>query len=135
MGGIMYLVDVFSVILFIILIYLLSRTILEKNAQSISMTKILGYSDVEIARLYIVTTSIVTLVLLAVTIPVSNRIMHAIFQNYLASRMTGWITYVIPDSIFIKMFLIGTATYIAVALFELRKIRAIPMTDALKDVM
>lgn len=43
--------------------------------------------------------------------------------------------YDIPDSIFIEMFLIGTATYIAVALFELRKIRAIPMTDAFKDVM
>lgn len=135
MGSMMILVDGFAVALFMILLYLLSKIVIEKNAQSISMTKILGYSDVEIARLYIVTTSIVTLVLLAVTIPVSNRIMHAIFQNYLASRMTGWITYDIPDSIFIKMFLIGTATYIAVALFELRKIRAIPMTDALKDVM
>jgi hypothetical protein len=33
------------------------------------------------------------------------------------------------------MFLIGAVTYLAVAIFEIRKIRAIPMTDALKDVV
>ena len=35
--------------LFMLIVYLLSKIILEKNAQSISMTKILGYSNREIA--------------------------------------------------------------------------------------
>ncbi len=135
MGGMMIMVDIFAVVLFMILIYLLSRIIIEKNAQPISMTKILGYSDREIARIYIVTTTIVTLITLACTIPVENVIMKLIFRNYLAARMTGWITYDIPFELFIKMFLIGAATYLAVAAFEIRKIRAIPMADALKDVM
>lgn len=135
MGGMMIVVDVFAVALFMILLYLLSRIIIEKNAHPISMTKILGYSDGEIARLYILTTSIVTLVMLAVTIPGANSLMHFIFQYYLAARMSGWITYDIPASLFRQMFLIGAATYLAVALFEIRKIRAIPMTDALKDVV
>ncbi len=135
MGGMMIIVDGFSVILFMVLLYLLSKMIIEKNAQAISMTKILGYSDLEIARLYIVTTTIVTLLILAVTIPLENVIMKYIFMNYLAARMSGWITYDIPDSIFMKMFLIGALTYFAVAIFEIRKIRAIPMSDALKDVV
>ena len=135
MGGMMIVVDVFAVALFMILLYLLSRIIIEKNAHPISMTKILGYSDGEIARLYILTTSIVTLVMLAVTIPGADSLMHFIFQYYLAARMSGWITYDIPASLYRQMFLIGAATYLAVALFEIRKIRAIPMTDALKDVV
>ena len=135
MGGMMILVDIFSVVLFMILIYLLSRIIIEKNAQPISMTKILGYSDGEIAGLYIVTTSLVTLIMLACTIPLEDVIMRLIFRNYLAARMTGWITYDIPPELFVKMFLIGAATYLAVAALEIRKIRAIPMADALKDVM
>ena len=135
MGGMMILVDIFAVVLFMILIYLLSRIIIEKNAQPISMTKILGYSDGEIARLYIVTTSLVTLIMLACTIPLEDVIMRLIFRNYLAARMTGWITYDIPPELFVKMFLIGAATYLAVAALEIRKIRAIPMADALKDVM
>ena len=51
MGSMMYLLDGFSIVLFMILIYLLSKIIIEKNAQSISMTKILGYSDREISSL------------------------------------------------------------------------------------
>jgi putative ABC transport system permease protein len=109
--------------------------IIEKNAQPISMTKILGYSNAEISRLYIVTTSVVTLLILAVTIPMENIIMKFIFMNYLAARMSGWITYDIPDAIFYKMFLIGAATYFVVAVFEMRKIHSIPMSDALKDVV
>ena len=135
MGGMMGLVDVFAVGLFIILIYLMSRMIIEKNAHPISMTKILGYTNAEIGGLYIVTTSIVTLIMLAVTIPLDNVIMRLIFQNYLAARMTGWITYDIPPDLFIKMFLTGAAAYLSVAVLEIRKIRAVPMADALKDVM
>ena len=78
---------------------------------------------------------VMTLVMLAVTIPGADSLMHFIFQYYLAARMSGWITYDIPRGIFLKMFLLGAATYLAVALLELRKIRAISMTDALKDVM
>ena len=135
MGGMMVIVDGFAVVLFMVLLYLLSKIIIEKNTHPISMAKILGYTDLEISRLYIMTTSIVTLLLLAVTIPGANSIMHFIFQYYLASRMTGWITYDIPHSLFGKMFVIGAVTYLAVAVFEMRKIRAIPMTDALKDVL
>lgn len=135
MGGMMIIVDGFSVILFMVLLYLLSKMIIEKNSQPISMTKILGYSNAEISRLYVVTTSVVTLLILAVTIPLENIIMKFIFMNYLAARMSGWITYDIPDTIFYKMFLIGAATYFIVAVFEMRKINSIPMSDALKDVM
>ena len=53
MGGMMLLVDGFAVIIFMILIYLLSKIVIEKNAQAISMAKILGYSGREISRLYI----------------------------------------------------------------------------------
>jgi putative ABC transport system permease protein len=135
MGGMMIVVDGFAVVLFMVLLYLLSRMIIEKNAQPISMTKILGYSDIEVARLYIVTTTLVTLLILAVTIPLENVIMRFIFMNYLAARMSGWITYDIPNFIFIKMFLIGAVTYLAVAVFEMYKIRSIPMSDALKDLV
>ncbi|MGX8680532.1 MAG: FtsX-like permease family protein, partial [bacterium] len=42
MGSMTYILDGISVIIYLIVIYLLSKTIIEKNAQSISMTKILG---------------------------------------------------------------------------------------------
>ena len=61
----------FGVIMYVLIIYLLSKIIIEKNAQSISMTKILGYRNSEINGIYIATTAIVTAVTLLVTIPPS----------------------------------------------------------------
>ena len=59
MGSMMGMINVFAVVIYMILIYLLSKIIIEKNAQSISMTKILGYTNGEISRLYILSTSLV----------------------------------------------------------------------------
>ena len=56
MGNMMGLVNGFAVAIFLVLIYLLSKIIIEKNAQSISMAKILGYTNGEIGRLYILST-------------------------------------------------------------------------------
>ena len=53
MGSMMYLVDFFAVAIFMVLVYILSKIIIEKNAQSISMAKILGYTGSEIGKLYI----------------------------------------------------------------------------------
>ena len=58
MGDMMGMMYGFSVIIFLVVIYLLSKVIIEKNAQSISMTKILGYTNGEISRLYILSTSL-----------------------------------------------------------------------------
>jgi putative ABC transport system permease protein len=134
MGGIMYLVDVFSVILFIILIYLLSRTILEKNAQSISMIKILGYSDREISRLYILSTSVVVIILLFASLPVCSIIIEYLWRTMIKAEMTGWMMYRVNPSVYIKMILLGLSGYTIVSFLEMKKIRKIQMEEALKNM-
>ena len=57
MGNMFQLINVFAVLLFALLIYLLTKLIIEKNEHSISMVKILGYENDEIVRLYLVSTS------------------------------------------------------------------------------
>ena len=58
MGNMFQLINVFAVVLFALLIYLLTKLIIEKNEHSISMVKILGYENDEIIRLYLVSMSI-----------------------------------------------------------------------------
>lgn len=45
MGNMFYLINVFAICLFVLLIYLLTKLIIEKNKNSISMVKILGYNN------------------------------------------------------------------------------------------
>ncbi len=133
MGNMMVLFQGFGVIMFVLIIYLLSKIIIEKNAQSISMAKILGYTNHEINRLYITATTIVVVLSLILTIPLANITIEEICKVAFA-QFSGWLPYYVPEITFVKMFAAGVIAYALVAFFQIRKVKRIPMTDALKNV-
>ena len=134
MGNMMGLVNGFAVAIFLVLIYLLSKIIIEKNAQSISMAKILGYTNGEIGRLYILSTSIVVILCLLLSFPIEETFMKIIFREMMLASISGWITLWIDPMIYVEMFAIGAVTYAVVAALEYRKIQKVPMDEALKNV-
>ena len=134
MGDMMGMMYGFSVIIFLVVIYLLSKVIIEKNAQSISMTKILGYTNGEISRLYILSTSFVVVFCLLLSLPVERQIMEVLFREMMLSSISGWITMWVDPMIYVKMTAIGIAAYAVVAVLEFRRIRHVPMDEALKNV-
>ena len=134
MGGMMGLVNGFAILMFMVLVYLLSKIIIEKNAQSISMTKILGYSNREISGLYLMSTTLMVILFLLISLPVEYEIMVVLFRMMMLSSISGWITFYIGPEIYVKMFVLGFVTYLAVALLEYRRIRHVPMDAALKNV-
>lgn len=133
MGSMMYLVDGFSVVMFLILIYLLSKIIIEKNAQSISMTKILGYKNGEIGRLYLMPTSMMVALSLIVSLPLAYRCLKAIFRVMLTTSMTGWLPLEVGGNLYIEMFVIGITVYGVAAFLEYRRIQKVPMEASLKQ--
>ena len=134
MGDMMGLMYGFSVIIFLVVIYLLSKVIIEKNAQAISMTKILGYTDGEISRLYILSTSLVVVICLLLSLPIELQIMEVLFREMMLSSISGWITMWVDPMIYVKMMAIGIGAYAVVAVLEFRRIRHVPMDEALKNV-
>lgn len=133
MGSMMNLVKGFAIAIFIVLIYLLSKIIIEKNTQSISMAKILGYTNGEIGKLYIWSTTIVVVICLLLSLPIEKAIMGVVFREMMLSSVSGWIALWIDSKIYLEMFLIGIGTYAIVSLLEYRRIRRIPMEEALKN--
>ena len=107
----MGLINGFAIAIFLVLIYLLSKIIIEKNAQSISMVKILGYSNGEISRLYILSTSLVVVLCLLLSFPVETILMKGIFREMMLQSLSGWIALYIDPKIYVKMFVIGLVTY------------------------
>ena len=134
MGSMMGLINGFAIMIYMVLIYLLSKIIIEKNAQSISMVKILGYTNGEISRLYIMSTSIVVVICLLLSLPIETAVMNVLFREMMLSSISGWITLWIDPMIYVQMFAAGIITYAIVALLEFRKIKKVPMDEALKNV-
>lgn len=134
MGQMMNLIYVFAIGIYLVLVYLLSKLIIEKNAHAISMTKILGYTDMEISRLYIISTTMVVILCQLFSLPMEEFFMEVIYKEMVASMLKGWIPYWLDPVIPVKMFVTGMAAYAVVALFEYGKIRKVPMTAALKNM-
>lgn len=133
MGSMFYMINIFSIILYMILMYLLSKLIIEKNSSSISMVKILGYNNYEVGRLYILATSIVVVISVALSIPISVLTMKSIFK-VMMSGYTGWFNFYIAPKIYLEMFLAGTLSYAVIASLQLFKIKKIPLDEALKNM-
>ena len=100
----------------------------------ISMAKILGYSKGEIARLYVMPTSIVVVLCVLINIPLSVRIIGIIWKAMLSQMMTGYLPYWIDPRIYVEMFVAGVICYGVVAALELKRIGKVPMDMALKNV-
>ena len=133
MGNMMNIFVFFGVIMYVLIIYLLSKIIIEKNAQSISMTKILGYRNSEINGIYIATTAIVTAVTLLVTIPLSDYLLGQLFVFFMRDY-PGWLPYRSFVPVYVKTALIGIGSFAVIALALTRKIKKVPLADALKNV-
>lgn len=133
MGKMMSIFLVFGIVMFMLVIYMLSKIVIEKNSQSISMTKILGYSNSEISSLYINSTTLVVVLSLLISIPLVNLAMKEIFRIVFI-EYSGWLPYYVSYSTFVKIFFMGILAYAVIASLQVRKIKKIPMDEALKNV-
>lgn len=133
MGSMFYLLHGFSIVLFALLVYLLTKLIIEKNETSISMLKILGYRGGEIRRLYLTATAWVVLISEVVGLLGATEMMRLLWRAIL-SEMNGWMSFYVEPVIYPEMFAMGIIVYFLVERLEFVRIRKIPMEQALKNV-
>lgn len=133
MGSMFGLVNVFAVVLFALLIYLLTKLILEKNTTSISMVKILGYENGEIGRLYLISSVWVVVVSALLAMLINTWFFQYILKVFMKG-FGGWFNLKISVELYLEMFLMMVGTYLVVAVLQFFKIKRIPMDEALKNV-
>lgn len=133
MGDMFTIVETFAVVMFIMVVYLLTRIILERNSTSISMVKILGYEDREIGKLYLVATSWVVLLAVIINFVLVTELIQLIFVAFMKGY-SGWIPFGISTKTYIQCFVLAILSYLVVAVMQMHKIGKIPMDEALKNV-
>ena len=133
MGSYMSYFQVLCILLAAVMIYLLTKLIIEKNETAISMTKILGYENKEIASLYLVSTSIVVVLADLISIVIGTLVMKVAWKMMLFSY-SGWFAFKVKPLGYVKMFAFVLIGYLIVMVFDFKRIKKIPMDQALKNV-
>lgn len=133
MGSYMQYFQVLCILLSMAMIYLLTKLIIEKNENAISMTKILGYENREIASLYLLSTTIVMLVIDVLMVAVGVWVMNFAWKEILMTY-SGWFSFHMETISYVKMFAFVLIGYVIVMILDFQRIKKIPMDQALKNV-
>ncbi|MBR4413511.1 MAG: permease [Lachnospiraceae bacterium] len=132
MGNYMNYFKVICLVFAFILIYLLTKVIIEKNENAISMVKILGYYNGEIAGLYLLTTTWVVILSSIASAFLAAKSLVLVW-NIILYRMDGWLPAYVPLSSYVMIVLMVIAAYLLVMIIDYRRIKRVPMDQALKN--
>lgn len=120
-----------AITIYFIVIYILTKNIIEKQSLSISLLKVLGYSEKTINKIYIRVSSIAIYVFMIILIPLEKFLVEHILEVS-TSKLEGYIEPTIKMTAFVYVVLIGIVTYTVLKQILLRKINKIDLEEVLK---
>ncbi len=125
-------INVFSVVVYFVILYIMTKVVIEKNALPISYMKVFGYHPGEIRKLYLTATTIVVITSLFVCIPLEIWLFKEVLV-FLSSMIDGYIAFYLPMRVYLEIILIGMAAYLGINAIHIHSVKKIPMTEALKN--
>lgn len=132
-GAILPMFRGFAVIIYVLLLYLLAKMVVDKNQQSISMLKILGYPSRQAGKIYNNATAIVVVISLIGTLPIAMQLMKVLYYIFMKD-INGWLSFFIPGWMYIAIPAVGMACYLVIHLLLSRKVSKVGLAQALKSM-
>ena len=117
-----------SVFIFLVFMYLLTKSVIDHSARSISYMKVFGYRDREVSKLYVRSITWCVVISLIVCQPLIIVSLTAIFKAMLLSY-SGNIEIYVPLACILEVIATGFATYLVVALLHVRTELVTPVTE------
>ena len=131
MGSVMTMIVWMVVPIYLVLIYLLTKTVIDRSARAISYMKVFGYRDREIDNLYIRAISVTVLVSLVACLPLVQRFIDWLVPVMLANY-SGNFVIEYPAHLMAEIVGIGIVAYAVVAIVHVMRIRKVSLALAMK---
>jgi hypothetical protein len=132
MGSYMKYYQVILVSVSVIIIYLITKLIIEKNENAISMIKIMGYRNGEIGRLYIVPTTLLVLIFELISMNIGKTVVTYLWKAVM-QQVDGYFGFLLEPKGMIKMYLFVFISYSIVSIMDFIRIKKVPMDKVLKE--
>ena len=133
MGQFFWVFKYALVVLSAALIYLLAKIVIERNEKSISMAKILGFKNREIASLYILPTAVLVTVFAFLSFIIGYFLMNWLFKLFML-QMDGYFAFFMTRSSMVLSILYLLMGYLFVSMIDYIRVRRIPTDEALKNI-
>ena len=131
MGGMGRLLKTVAVVIALILMYLLTKTVIDHSARSISYMKVFGYRDDEINRLYINSITATVVVSVVASIPLIIWVLSMVVKVAFAEYSGNFVIAI--DPVYLAQYIaLSLVAYAVVAFLHVRRIKRVPLALALK---
>ena len=130
-GDMMGMVVAFAIPVYLILVYLLTKTVIDRSSRYISYMKVFGYHNGEISRLYVRAITVTVLVSLVASLPFVLWLVK-FFVSFVMDRYSGNLEIWVPASLLAEVVAIGAVAYAAVAVVHIWRIRRVSLAEAMK---
>ena len=121
-----------AVMIYMALMYILTKVVVEKNSLYISYMKVFGYNNSEIKKLYLNAVTIFVAISLIIQIPILDFILKKSFDIALL-KVNGHLEVFVPWYLYIAAIVVGIISYIAINYIHMRDVNKIKMSEALKN--
>lgn len=121
-----------SIILFVIVMYLLLKMMIDKSTFSISLIKVFGYNDKEVKKLYLGSAFYTVVVTAIIAIPVSKMIVNKVYP-YLVSYVSAGMGANLSPLLYLIIVGIIFISYLIVNFMAGRHLKKISLIEILKD--
>lgn len=121
-----------SALIFIVVMYLMLKVMIDRSASSISMMKIFGYQKKEIRKLYLNGQLLVVAVSALIGIPIAKVMMDAVYP-YMVSNVAVGVNLSFDWWMYIGLFCVIIGLYLVVTPLLMRRINKILPAEILKN--
>lgn len=132
MRGLISMLLTVSIVIFILVLYLLLKMMVDKAISSIALIKMFGYSEKEVRKLYLGNTSYTVALAVFLGIPVSTWVVKRIWP-YMITDIAAGFEYVIPFNLYAVTIGIIFLSYLIVQIMLARHIKKISLLEVLKS--
>ena len=130
-GDMMGMVVAFAIPVYLILVYLLTKTVIDRSSRYISYMKVFGYHNQEISRLYVRAITVTVMVSLVASLPFVIWLCY-VFVGLVMDRYSGNLEIYIEPTLLMEVVGIGAAAYLLVAFIHLWRIRRVGLAESMK---
>ena len=121
-----------SIAIYLVVLYILTRLVIDRNAISMSFLKVMGYTAKEIRSLYLHATTLVVLASLTAALPLCNIALRYLMK-FAFMKFTGNLSVYIPGSVYFLVFVTGGVAYLFIKALLTRRIEQMELGYALKE--
>ncbi len=132
MASLIVILVIVGVVCYVIVMYLLTKIVIDKNALNISLLKVFGYRNPEVNKLYLSQAEIIIVVSIILCLPLQYKLMCKMWPSMLSS-MSGFFYFKVSVPVIASIIAIGVITCLITNMMHMKHVRKIAMTEALKN--